>query len=94
MLSWTEFKCYVDWKGCDRELSRPISSNMRIRTDDWGWCHDLIWGDMCIGSDDIWCCLDQIYIDTSIGKDVTGSFHDFFVVVCGIEQMIDDDAMT
>jgi hypothetical protein len=28
---------------------------MWIRTDDRGWCHDLIWGDMCIGTDDIGC---------------------------------------
>jgi hypothetical protein len=29
-----------------------------------------------------------------IGKDVTGSFHDKFEVICGLEQMIKDDAMT
>jgi hypothetical protein len=29
---------------------------MWIRTDDGGWWHDLIWGDICIGTDDIGCC--------------------------------------
>jgi hypothetical protein len=29
-----------------------------------------------------------------IGKDVTGSFHDQFVVRCGFEQIIEDDIMT
>jgi hypothetical protein len=44
MLSLHNLKCYVDWKGCDRELSRTIWSTMWIKTDDRGWCHDLIWG--------------------------------------------------
>jgi hypothetical protein len=50
----------VDWEGCDRKLSRPIWYNMSNRTDDRGWCHDLIWGDMGIGTDDIGYCHDQI----------------------------------
>jgi hypothetical protein len=29
-----------------------------------------------------------------IGKDVTGRFPDKFEVLCGLEQMIDDDAIT
>jgi hypothetical protein len=29
-----------------------------------------------------------------IGNDVTGSFHDKFEVICGLEQMIEEDAMT
>jgi hypothetical protein len=29
-----------------------------------------------------------------IGMNVTGIFHDQFDVLCGLEQMIDDDAMT
>jgi hypothetical protein len=29
-----------------------------------------------------------------IGKDVTGSFHDQFDVICGFEEMIEDDVMT
>jgi hypothetical protein len=62
MLSWLNLKCYVDWKGCDRKLSRLIWRNLRNNTDDIGWCHDLIWGDMWIWTDDIWCCLNQIYI--------------------------------
>jgi hypothetical protein len=36
--------CYVDWKVCDRNLSRPIWSNMWNITDDRRRCHDLIWG--------------------------------------------------
>jgi hypothetical protein len=56
MLSWSNVMWYVDWKVSERELSRPIWSNMWIRTDDKGWCHYLIWGDMWIGTDGIiWC---------------------------------------
>jgi hypothetical protein len=29
-----------------------------------------------------------------IGKDVTGSFHEKFEVLCGLHQMIADDFMT
>jgi hypothetical protein len=29
-----------------------------------------------------------------IGKDVKGSFHDQFDVLCGLEQMMETDAMT
>jgi hypothetical protein len=29
-----------------------------------------------------------------IGKDVKGSFQDQFEVICGLEQMINDDFMT
>jgi hypothetical protein len=29
-----------------------------------------------------------------IGNDVTGSFHNQFEVICGLEQMIKDDVMT
>jgi hypothetical protein len=50
----------VDWKGCDMKHSGPIWCNMWVRTDDTGWCHDLIWGDMGIGTDDIGYCHDQI----------------------------------
>jgi hypothetical protein len=57
MMYWPNLKWYVDWKGCDRKLSRPISENMWIRTNDIGWCHDLIWGDMWIGTDDKECNL-------------------------------------
>jgi hypothetical protein len=49
MLSWHNWKCYVDWKGCDRKFSRPIWSTMWNITDDKGWCHDIIWGDIWIG---------------------------------------------
>jgi hypothetical protein len=29
-----------------------------------------------------------------IGKYVTGSFHDQFELICGLDQMIEDDVMT
>jgi hypothetical protein len=29
-----------------------------------------------------------------IGNDVTGSFHDKFEVLCGLEQKIQDDVLT
>jgi hypothetical protein len=29
-----------------------------------------------------------------IGKDVTGSFHDQFEVLCGLDPMKEDDVMT
>jgi hypothetical protein len=29
-----------------------------------------------------------------IGKDVTGSFHDQFYVLCWLDRMIEDDDMT
>jgi hypothetical protein len=32
---------------------------MWIRTDDWGWCHDLIWHDNWIGTDVKGCGVDQ-----------------------------------
>jgi hypothetical protein len=51
MLSWPDVKCYMDWKGCDRKLSRPIWCNMRIRTVDRGWCYDLIWGAIWTAAD-------------------------------------------
>jgi hypothetical protein len=94
MLSWLNMKCYVDWIGCDRKISRPIGWNVRISTDVIGWCHDLIWGDMSIVTDGIWCCLDQIYIAMCIGKNVSGIFHDQFEVLCGLEQKIWVDVMT
>jgi hypothetical protein len=66
---------------------------MWIRTDDRGWCRDLIWGDIWIGSDDIGCCLDQIYIAMCIGKNVRGSFHENFDALYGFEQMILDGVL-
>jgi hypothetical protein len=50
MLSWQNLNCNMDWKECFRKLSRPIWSTMWIRSDDRGWCHDLIWGDLWIGT--------------------------------------------
>jgi hypothetical protein len=50
-----------------------------------------IWSIIWISTDDIWCCLDQIYVAMGIGKNVRGSFHDQLEVLCGLEQMIEDD---
>jgi hypothetical protein len=46
------------------------------------------------GTVDIGCCLDQIYTAIFIGKDVTGSLHEQFEVLCGLEQMREEDAVT
>jgi hypothetical protein len=43
---------------------------------------------MWIGTDDKGCCNDKIGSAMWIGKHVTGSFHDIFEVICGLEQMI------
>jgi hypothetical protein len=51
MLLWPNLKCYFDWKWCDRKLSRPVWTTMWIKTDDWRWSFDLIWGDIWIGTD-------------------------------------------
>jgi hypothetical protein len=29
-----------------------------------------------------------------IGKDVRGSFHDIFELLCGLDQMMEEDVMT
>jgi hypothetical protein len=50
----------MDWEVCDRKISRTIWNTMWIRSDDRGWCHDLIWGVMWIGTDEKDCCHDQI----------------------------------
>jgi hypothetical protein len=94
MLSWPNMKRNVDWILCDRKHSRPIWSTMWISWDDRGWCHDLILGDILIGTDDNLWCHDQILRAMWIGKDVTGSCHVQFEVLCGLEQMIEDDFMT
>jgi hypothetical protein len=83
MLSWNNMKCYVDSKGCGRNISGPTWSNLLNRIDYKGWCHNLIWGDMWIWTDDIGFCIDQIYIVMRIGKPVTSSFHEHFEVICG-----------
>jgi hypothetical protein len=44
MLSWPNWKWYVDLKVYDRKLSRPIWSTMWFRTYDTRWSLDLIWG--------------------------------------------------
>jgi hypothetical protein len=94
MLSWLNLKCYVDGKGCGRKLSRPYWSSLWNRIDDWGWCHDIILGDMWIGTDEIGCCLDQINTTRCIIKTETSSFHYQFEVIYGLERMILDDILT
>jgi hypothetical protein len=94
MLSWTNLKCYLDWKGCGSEHSWQIWNTLWNRTDDRGWCHDLIRGDMWIKSNDIGSCLDKIFIAMCIGKCETSSFHVHFEVPCGLERMILDDVLT
>jgi hypothetical protein len=37
---------------------------------------------------------DQFYSSMWIGKYITGSFHDKFEVLCGLDQMMNDDVMT
>jgi hypothetical protein len=49
-LSWHNLKCFVDWKGCNRKLLRPVWSKMWIRRDDRRWWFELIWGDIWIGT--------------------------------------------
>jgi hypothetical protein len=86
--------CSLDWKGCDRKLSWQIWSTMWIRTDDRGWCHDLLWGAMWIGIDVNECCHDLFWSAMRIGKYETGSFHEQFGILCRLNQKIDDDVMT
>jgi hypothetical protein len=49
---------------------------------------------MCIRTDDKGCWHDKFESALWIGEDVTGRFHDKFEVLFGLEQMIEDDAMT
>jgi hypothetical protein len=84
MLSLPNLKCFVDWKGCGKKISRTFLSTMWLRTNDREWCHDVIWSDMWIGRDDIGCCLEQIYIAMCIGKTMTSRFRDNFEVQCGL----------
>jgi hypothetical protein len=35
---------------------------MWIRSDDRGWIHDIIWGDIWIGTDVNGCCLEKIIL--------------------------------
>jgi hypothetical protein len=92
-LSWPNLKCYLDLKIIYRKHSRPIWSTMWIRSGDRGWSHDLIWGHIWIWTDDTGCCLDQIYIAMWIGTDVRGNIHDQFEVLCGLEQVMEDDVV-
>jgi hypothetical protein len=94
MLSWPNIMYKFDWNLCETRLSRQIWCNMRIRTDDRGWCHDLIWADILKGTDEIWCGFNQITIAISIRKDVKAIFHDQFEVLCGLEEIIEDDILT
>jgi hypothetical protein len=70
----------VDWKWCDWKLSRSIWSKILIRTDDIGWCHDLILGDF--GEEQIIC--DAVLTNLSsmwIEKYVRWIFHHQFEVI-------------
>jgi hypothetical protein len=49
---------------------------------------------MWIGTDEKGCGHDQIERAIWIGKNVTGSFHVKFEVICGLEQMMEDDILT
>jgi hypothetical protein len=49
---------------------------------------------MWIGTDVIGWNHGQIESAICIGKDVTGSIHDQFEVLCDLENIIDDDVMT
>jgi hypothetical protein len=49
---------------------------------------------MCIGTDDKEYWHDKLESALWIWNDVTRRFHDNFEVICGLEQMIEDDAMT
>jgi hypothetical protein len=85
---------YVDCKVCDRKLSRTIWYAKRIRTDDEGWCHVLSWDALWIGTYLKECFHDLIWSAVRIGNEVSERFHDQFVVLCGLEHMIEDDVMT
>jgi hypothetical protein len=52
----------VDWKGCDRMISRQIWNTM------WNKADDLIWGEMWIGRDYIVCCHDQFNVLCGLEK--------------------------
>jgi hypothetical protein len=62
MLLWYLLKCNLDWKECDKKISRPIWSTIWIRTDDRGWRLELIWGDIWIGTHVKGCCLGKIKV--------------------------------
>jgi hypothetical protein len=49
---------------------------------------------MWIGTDDKGCCLDPNLSAIWIGNNLTGIFQNKYDVICGFEQMIEDDVMT
>jgi hypothetical protein len=63
--SWRNLKCYVDWKGCDRNISRRIWSTIWIRRDNTGWRLDLICGALWNGTNMRKCCNEKkkCYVD-------------------------------
>jgi hypothetical protein len=85
---------YVDWKICDRKFSQTIWNTKRIRTDDKGWCLVLIWDALLIRTYLKEGFHDLIWSDVRIGNEVTERFHEQFEIICGLEQMIEDDVMT
>jgi hypothetical protein len=64
---------------------------MWIRINNRVWCHDLIWGPLWIATDVKDCSYDIFWSDMKIGNYVTESYHDQFEIICGLEQMIEDD---
>jgi hypothetical protein len=90
----TIFKVLCGWENMLQEAFPTIWFTMWIKSDDRGWCHDLNLGAIWIGADSeimlSWPNLMCVWI----GKKITGSFHDQFEVICELDQVIDDDAMT
>jgi hypothetical protein len=74
MVSWLIIKFNVDWKEWDRKLSLQIWSNNWISTDDRGWRHDIICGDILIGTDVEGCCLEKFKSAMWIGQYVMKDF--------------------
>jgi hypothetical protein len=74
-------------------ISRPIWNSMSIRSDDIGWSHDQICGDMWRGTYENYADLTKFSV-MWIGKYVTGSFHDQFQELYWFELMLEHDVMT
>jgi hypothetical protein len=81
-------------EGCGRIISRPLWSNIWIRTDDRGWWHDLIFNALWIGTDVRDCSHDLNWSAMWTEMYVPWSFYDKFEVIYGLEHVIKDDVMT
>jgi hypothetical protein len=90
ILSWPKMRSYVDWNRCERMLSWP---NLKCYVD-WKGCDRKlsrkVLGTMWIRIDVKICCLDLIRGALLIGKDVSGSFHEQFQVLCWLYQIWND----